>query len=48
MVEDIRFTNITFELNRRHWNWWGSAEVFYFVLKQRTPESRSSARSATS
>jgi len=27
-------------LNRRHWNWWGSAEVFKFVLKKRTPESR--------
>ena len=39
-VEDIRFTNITFELNRRHWNWWGSAEIFYFVLKQRTPQAK--------
>ena len=39
-VEDIRFTNITFELNRRHWNWWGNAEVFYFVLKRRTPQSK--------
>jgi hypothetical protein len=39
-VSDIRFKNVTFELNRRHWNWWGSAEVFKFVLKKRTPESR--------
>ena len=39
-VSDIRFQNVTFELNRRHWNWWGSAEVFKFVLKRRTPESR--------
>jgi hypothetical protein len=39
-VSDIRFSDITFELNRRHWNWWGSAEVFKFVLKKRTPESR--------
>jgi len=39
-VSDIRFHNVTFELNRRHWNWWGSAEVFKFVLKKRTPESR--------
>jgi hypothetical protein len=39
-VSDIRFLNVTFELNRRHWNWWGSAEVFKFVLKKRTPESR--------
>jgi hypothetical protein len=39
-VSDLRFHNVTFELNRRHWNWWGSAEVFKFVLKKRTPESR--------
>jgi hypothetical protein len=39
-VSDIRFNNVTFELNRRHWNWWGSAEVFKFVLKRRTPNSR--------
>lgn len=39
-VSDIRFENITFELNRRHWNWWGDADVFKFVLKKRTPESR--------
>lgn len=39
-VSDVRFENITFELNRRHWNWWGDADVFKFVLKKRTPESR--------
>jgi hypothetical protein len=39
-VSDIRFQNVTFDLNRRHWNWWGSAEVFKFVLKKRRPESR--------
>ncbi len=39
-VSDVRFANITFETNRRHWNWWGSAEVMKFVLKMRTPESR--------
>jgi hypothetical protein len=38
-VSDVRFHNVTFELNRRHWNWWGSAEVFKFVLKKRTAES---------
>ena len=38
-VSDVRFQNVTFELNRRHWNWWGSAEVFKFVLKRRTAES---------
>lgn len=39
-VSDVRFVNITFETNRRHWNWWGSAEVMKFVLKKRTAESR--------
>ena len=39
-VSDVRFVNVTFETNRRHWNWWGSAEVMKFVLKKRTSESR--------
>lgn len=38
-VSDVRFHNVAFELNRRHWNWWGSAEVFKFVLTKRTAES---------
>ena len=38
-VSEVRFHNVTFETNRRHWNWWGSAEVFKFVLKKRTPDS---------
>jgi len=28
------------DLRRRHWNWWGDAELLYFVLKKRTPESK--------
>jgi polygalacturonase len=39
-ISDVRFHNVTFETNRRHWNWWGSAEVFKFVLKKRTPQSQ--------
>lgn len=39
-VSDARVHNVTFETNRRHWNWWGSAEVMKLVLKKRTPESR--------
>ncbi len=39
-VSEVRFANITFETNRRHWNWWGSAEVMKFVLKKRMAESR--------
>ncbi len=39
-VSDVVFSNLTIELNRRHWNWWGSAEMCKFVLKKRTPDSR--------
>jgi hypothetical protein len=39
-VSDVRVHNITFETSRRHWNWWGSAEVMKLVLKKRTPDSR--------
>lgn len=40
VVSNVIFSNLTVELNRRHWNWWGSAEVFKFVLKKRRPDSR--------
>jgi polygalacturonase len=39
-VSDVIFSNITMDLNRRHVNWWGSAETFKFVLKKRTPQSK--------
>jgi len=39
-VEDVLIANVTVDLGRRHWNWWGSAELLHFVLKRRTPESR--------
>jgi hypothetical protein len=39
-VSDILVSNITMELNRRHYNWWGNAEPFYILLKRRTPASR--------
>lgn len=39
-ISDIMYANITMDLRRRHWNWWGSAEAFYFVLKQRLPDSK--------
>src|SRR5262245_8290020 len=39
-VSDVIISNLTIETNRRHWNWWGSAEVCKFVLKKRTPASR--------
>jgi hypothetical protein len=39
-VSDVVFSHLTIETNRRHWNWWGSAELCKFVLKRRTPASR--------
>lgn len=39
-VSDILVSNVTMELNRRHWNWWGSAEAFKIILKKRSPTSR--------
>jgi hypothetical protein len=39
-VEDVAIANLTVDLSRRHWNWWGNAELLQFVLKKRTPESR--------
>lgn len=39
-VSDVRLANITFDTNRRHWNWWGSAELMKIVLKKRTTEAR--------
>jgi hypothetical protein len=39
-VEDVRIANVTVELRRRHWNWWGDADLLKLVLKKRTPESR--------
>ena len=39
-VSDVIVSNLTIETSRRHWNWWGSAEMCKFILKKRTPESR--------
>lgn len=38
-VSDVIFSNLTLETGRRHWNWWGSAEMCKFVLKTRTATS---------
>jgi len=40
IVSDVIFSNLTIELNRRHWNWWGSAETCRFILRKRTPNAR--------
>ncbi|MGH8638373.1 MAG: glycoside hydrolase family 28 protein, partial [Burkholderiales bacterium] len=39
-VSDVVFSHLTIETSRRHWNWWGSAEMCTLVLKKRTPDSR--------
>jgi hypothetical protein len=39
VVSDVIVSNLTVETARRHWNWWGSAELCKLVLKQRTPAS---------
>jgi hypothetical protein len=39
-VSDVIVSNLTVDTRRRHWNWWGSAEVCKLVLKRRTPQSR--------
>jgi hypothetical protein len=39
-VSDVRVENVSFDTRRRHWNWWGSAELMKIVLKKRGPDSR--------
>lgn len=39
-VSDIIFRDLTVETGRRHWNWWGSAELCKFKLSRRSESSR--------
>jgi hypothetical protein len=39
-VSDVIVGHLTIETSRRHWNWWGSAEMCKLVLKKRRPDSR--------
>ncbi len=39
-VSDIVFSNLTIETSRRHWNWWGNAEMCKIVLDKRRPSSK--------
>jgi len=39
-VSDVLISNLTVETNRRHWNWWGSAELCKISLKKREDSSR--------
>jgi len=38
-VSDVVISNLTIETNRRHWNWWGSAEMCKIVLLKRHKNS---------
>jgi hypothetical protein len=38
-VSDVIYSNLTIDTGRRHWNWWGSAEMCKFVLKRRNAKS---------
>jgi hypothetical protein len=40
VVSDVLVSNLTIDTHRRHWNWWGSAELCKLVLTRRTPASR--------
>jgi hypothetical protein len=40
VVSDVIVSNLTVETSRRHWNWWGSAELCKLVLKKRSPKSK--------
>lgn len=39
-VSNVIFHNLTVDTGRRHWNWWGSAELFKFKLSRRTENSK--------
>ena len=39
-VSDIIFRNLTIETGRRHWNWWGSAELCKLKLSKRSETSK--------
>ena len=40
VVSDVIVSNLTVETARRHWNWWGSAELCKLVLKKRSAASK--------
>lgn len=38
-ISDVIFSNLTMDLSRRHYNWWGNAEAFQFVIGKENPDS---------
>ncbi|NJK97024.1 MAG: hypothetical protein HC905_20760, partial [Bacteroidales bacterium] len=39
-VSDVKFSKISLELNRKHFNWWGNADGIWLVVLKRTETSR--------
>jgi len=39
-VSDVKFSNITIEVNRKHFNWWGNADPIWLVVLKRNENSK--------
>jgi hypothetical protein len=39
-VSDVKFSNITLDLNRKHFNWWGNADPIWLVVLKRSEKSK--------
>jgi hypothetical protein len=39
-AENIVFSDITLETNRKHFNWWGNGDPIWLVLLKRNPDSK--------
>lgn len=39
-VEDLLFSNITLETDRKHFNWWGNGDPIWLVVKKRRANSK--------
>lgn len=39
-VSDVKFSNITLELNRKHFNWWGNADPIWLAVLKRNENSK--------
>jgi hypothetical protein len=39
-VSDVKFSNITLDLNRKHFNWWGNADPIWLVVLKRNENSK--------
>ncbi len=40
MVENVLFSDITMETNRKHFNWWGNGDAIWIVLLKRSDDSK--------